>query len=62
MVPVRNETCGHATLKIHVHTLSYKFCSSLRKANSAANRHLTEYIELKSKLENAGSDLVKLGW
>ena len=49
-------------LKIHVHTLSYKLCSSLRKANSAANRHLTEYIELKSKLENAGSDLVKLGW
>ena len=54
-------TCGHASLKTHVHTISYKLYTSVRKANSAANRHLTEYIELKVKLENAGSDLVKLG-
>ena len=27
-----------------------------------ANRNLTEYVELKNKLENAGAEVVKLGF
>ena len=32
------------------------------KANNAANRNLTEFLELKNKLESAGAAVVKLGF